>query len=91
MTPTPGRDRRPRSGGSIACEMTPIYEITVDLPLDASLYGDKGYNYIEGEACFGAEGQRLIPIRRGTRSATIGPMSLTFAAITKASKPSTVS
>lgn len=45
-------------------DLTPIYEVTVDLPDGASLYGDKGYNYLEGEAFLASEGLRLIPIRK---------------------------
>lgn len=45
-------------------DLTPIFEITADLPDDASLYGDKGYNYGEGEAFLASEGLRLIPIRK---------------------------
>lgn len=45
-------------------DLTPIYEITADLPQGASLYGDKGYNYVEGEAFLASEGLRLIPIRK---------------------------
>lgn len=45
-------------------DLTPIYEITADLPQGAALYGDKGYNYLEGEVFLASEGLRLIPIRK---------------------------
>jgi hypothetical protein len=45
-------------------DLTPIFEITADLPAGASLYGDKGYNYRDGEAFLASEGLRLIPIRK---------------------------
>jgi hypothetical protein len=45
-------------------DLTPIFEITAGLPQGASLYGDKGYNYLQGEAFLAAEGLRLIPIRK---------------------------
>ena len=45
-------------------DLTPIFEITANLPDGASLCDDKGYNYHEGEAFFASEGLRLIPIRK---------------------------
>jgi hypothetical protein len=45
-------------------DLTPIYEITVDLPMGAGLFGDKGYNYADGEALLALDGLRLIPIRK---------------------------
>jgi hypothetical protein len=45
-------------------DLTPIYEITVDLPDGASLYGDKGYNDAIAEAFLALNGLRLIPIRK---------------------------
>lgn len=45
-------------------DLTPIYEITADLPDGSALYGDKGYNYAEGEAILELDGLRLIPIRK---------------------------
>jgi len=45
-------------------DLTPIYEITVDLPKGASLYGDKGYNDAIAEAFLALDGLRLIPIRK---------------------------
>jgi len=45
-------------------DLTPIYEITVDLPEGASLYGDKGYNDAIAEAFLALDGLRLIPIRK---------------------------
>lgn len=45
-------------------DLTPIFELTVDLPADASLYGDKGYNYAVGEDFLAQDGLRLIPIRK---------------------------
>ena len=45
-------------------DLTPLYELTVDLPTDASLYGDKAYNTTPGEQWLLLEGLRLIPIRK---------------------------
>ena len=45
-------------------DLTPIYEITIDLPEGASLYGDKGYNDAIAEALLALDGLRLIPIRK---------------------------
>jgi len=45
-------------------DLTPIYEITSDLPDGASLYGDKGYNDAIAEAFLALDGLRLIPIRK---------------------------
>ncbi len=45
-------------------DLTPLYELTVDLPADASLYGDKGYNTAPGEQWLLLDGLRLIPIRK---------------------------
>jgi hypothetical protein len=45
-------------------DLDPIYELTVDLPSGSALYGDKGYNYAEGEAVLAQAGLRLIPIRK---------------------------
>jgi hypothetical protein len=45
-------------------DLTPIYEITVDLPTGAAVYGDKGYNYADGEEFLALDGLRLIPIRK---------------------------
>jgi hypothetical protein len=45
-------------------DLTPISEITVDLPADAALYADKGYNYTDGEELRALERLRLIPIRK---------------------------
>lgn len=45
-------------------DLTPIYEITVELPSGAALFGDKGYNYADGEALLALDGLRLIPIRK---------------------------
>lgn len=45
-------------------DLTPIYELTVDLPQGASVYGDKGYNDAAAEAFVALDGLRLIPIRK---------------------------
>ena len=46
-------------------DLTPIHELTVDLPCGACVYADKGYNCLPEEATILAEtGVRLIPIRR---------------------------
>lgn len=45
-------------------DLTPIFELTYDLPADAKLYADKGYNYAEGEAFLASQGLRLLPIRK---------------------------
>ena len=46
-------------------DLTPIYELTVDLPKDATLYGDKGYNDATSERFLLADGGvRLVPIRK---------------------------
>jgi Transposase DDE domain len=47
-------------------DLTPLYELTVDLPAEASLYGDKGYNTAAGEQALLLDGLRLIPIRKAT-------------------------
>jgi hypothetical protein len=60
------------SGQPVACQLlpgafhdlTPIFEITADLPGGASLCGDKGYSYRDGKAYLASEGLRLIPIRK---------------------------
>jgi IS5 family transposase len=45
-------------------DLTPLYELTLDLPAEASLYGDKGYNTAAGEQARLLDGLRLIPIRK---------------------------
>ena len=45
-------------------DLTPIYELSVDLPAGAALYGDKAYNCAPAEALLAADGVRLVPIRR---------------------------
>lgn len=45
-------------------DLTPIYELSVDLPADAALYGDKAYNCAPVEDLLAADGLRLVPIRR---------------------------
>jgi hypothetical protein len=45
-------------------DLTPLYELTVDLPAEACLYGDKGYNTADGEQDLWLDGLRLIPIRK---------------------------
>lgn len=48
-----------------AChDLTPIYEISFDLPAGAALYGDKAYNCAPAEALLAADLVRLVPIRR---------------------------
>ncbi len=45
-------------------DLTPIYELSVDLPSSASLFGDKAFNDQTGEAFLARECLRLIPIRK---------------------------
>lgn len=45
-------------------DLTPIYEISYDLPAQASLFADKAYNEAEAEEILIEAGLRLIPIRR---------------------------
>ena len=46
-------------------DLTPIYELTVDLPRDAALFGDKAYNDATSERFLQDDGGvRLIPIRK---------------------------
>ena len=46
-------------------DLTPLHELTADLPEGARLFGDKGYNSAADEASILAEtGVRLIPVRR---------------------------
>jgi len=45
-------------------DLTPIYELSVDLPTNAVLYGDKAYNCAPAEAVLAAAAVRLVPIRR---------------------------
>jgi hypothetical protein len=45
-------------------DLTPIYELSVDLPAGAVLYGDKAYNCAPAEAILADDGVRLVPIRR---------------------------
>lgn len=46
-------------------DLTPINELTVDLPKDAVLYGDKGYNDATSEHfLLDDSGVRLVPIRK---------------------------
>lgn len=46
-------------------DLTPIYELTMDLPKGATLYGDKGYNDASSECFLLDDGDvRLVPIRR---------------------------
>jgi hypothetical protein len=45
-------------------DLTPIYELSYELPQEAALYGDKAYNDSEAEELLANEGLRLIPIRR---------------------------
>src|SRR5215210_4968208 len=46
-------------------DLTPIHELTVDLPAGARVFGDKGYNSAADEASILAETSvRVIPVRR---------------------------
>lgn len=45
-------------------DLTPLYELTVELPAGVVLYGDKAYNSGPDEAWLAAEGVRLIPVRK---------------------------
>jgi hypothetical protein len=45
-------------------DLTPIYELSYELPEDSALYGDKAYNDADAEDLLDNEGLRLIPIRR---------------------------
>lgn len=45
-------------------DLTPIYDLTADLPAGASLYGDKAYNDALAENTLNLDGLRLIPIRK---------------------------
>ncbi len=44
-------------------DLTPIYEVTVDLLAGVALYGDKRYNYGDSEELLALDGLRLIPLR----------------------------
>ena len=45
-------------------DLTPIYELSAELPAGATLYGDKAYNCAPAEAVLAADCVRLVPIRR---------------------------
>jgi hypothetical protein len=45
-------------------DLTPIYELSYDLPPGCKILGDKGYNDKEAEAILAAAGVRLVPIRK---------------------------
>jgi hypothetical protein len=45
-------------------DLTPLYELTADLPPGAGLYGDKAYNDAKGEGFLALAGLRLVPIRK---------------------------
>jgi len=45
-------------------DLTPLYEVTVELPEGAALFGDKGYNSAKDEQWLAKDGLRLIPIRK---------------------------
>jgi hypothetical protein len=46
-------------------DLTPLHELTVDLPVGARVFGDKGYNSAADEASIlTATGVRVIPVRR---------------------------
>jgi hypothetical protein len=45
-------------------DLTPIYELSVELPEGSALYGDKAFNDAPAEGLLLGDGLRLIPIRR---------------------------
>jgi hypothetical protein len=45
-------------------DLTPIYELSYELPAHACLFGDKAYNDGDAETILAQDGLRLIPIRR---------------------------
>jgi len=45
-------------------DLTPIYELTVNLPEDAGIFTDKAYNSAQDEEWLALDGVRLIPIRK---------------------------
>lgn len=45
-------------------DLTPIYELSYDLPDGSALFGDKAYNDATAETLLAQEGVRLVPIRR---------------------------
>lgn len=45
-------------------DLTPIYELSYELPPQAALFGDKAYNDAEAESLLAEAQLRLIPIRR---------------------------
>lgn len=45
-------------------DLTPLYELTVELPAGACLYGDKAFNSRPDEAALALDGLRVIPIRK---------------------------
>jgi hypothetical protein len=45
-------------------DLTPIYELSYELPEGSSLYGDKAYNDADAEDMLHLAGVRLIPVRR---------------------------
>lgn len=45
-------------------DLTPIYELSYELPTGSALYGDKGYNDGDAEGILEIDGVRLIPVRR---------------------------
>jgi len=45
-------------------DLTPIYELTADLPEDAGVFADKAYNSADDEQWQALDGVRLIPIRK---------------------------
>ena len=61
----------------------------MDLPKDAALYGDKGYNDAASERFLLDDGGvRLVPIRKKNMQRMIGRMSMTCACTAKASRRS---
>jgi len=45
-------------------DLTPIYELSYELPTGSAIYGDKAYNDGDAEGILEIDGVRLIPIRR---------------------------
>lgn len=45
-------------------DLTPIYELSYELPAGSTLYGDKAYNDAVAEGLVSSEGRRLVPVRR---------------------------
>ena len=45
-------------------DLTPIYELSYELPTGSAIYGDKAYNDGDAEGILEIDGVRLIPVRR---------------------------